>query len=73
VLVEVAGVLGVPVPVVEIVEVVTVLDSLMSAPLAMNVLVVGHVVMLVIGGRGHLALPSHLPVSTYCCPFALVD
>jgi hypothetical protein len=32
----------------------------------MNVLVVGHVVMLVVGGRGHLAVPSHLPVSTYC-------
>jgi hypothetical protein len=64
VLVEVAGVLGVAVPVVEIVHVVTVLDGVVPATLAVDVLVFGWVVMLVIGGGAHVTVPSHLPVST---------
>ena len=56
VLVEVAGVLCVPVPVVEVVDVVTVFHGFMSAALAVDVLVLGRVVMLVIGGRTHLAI-----------------
>ena len=67
-LVEVAGVLGVTVPIVEIVDVVTVLDRLVPASLAVDMLVFGWVVMLVIGGRAHIAVPSSLPVSTYHRP-----
>src|SRR6478752_7742769 len=55
VLVEVAGVLCVPVPVVEVVDVVTVFHGFVPAALAVDVLVLGRVVMLVIGGRTHLA------------------
>ena len=55
VLVEVAGVLGVPVPVVDVVDVVAVLHGFVPAALAVDVLVLGRVVMLVIGGRTHLA------------------
>ena len=55
VLVEVAGVLCVPVPVVEVVDVVTVFHGFMPAAFAVDVLVLGRVVMLVIGGRTHLA------------------
>ena len=56
VLVEVAGVLCVPVTVVEVVDVVTVWHGFMPAVLAVDVLVVGLVVMLVIGGRTHLVI-----------------
>jgi hypothetical protein len=56
VLVEVAGVLGVPVPVMDVVDVVAVLDGFVPAALAVDVLVLGRVVMLVIGGRTHLVI-----------------
>ena len=56
-LVEVALVLGVPVAVVKVVDVVTVRHRLVAAPLAMDVLVLGVVVVLVVGGcRRHLGL-----------------
>jgi len=65
VLVEVAGVLCVPVPVVEVVDVVTVFHGFMPAALAVDVLVLGRVVMLVIGGRSHLAIV--LSSARYSC------
>jgi hypothetical protein len=54
VLVEVPGVLSVPVPVMEVVDVVAVLHGVVSAALAVDVLVIGLVVMFVIGRRRHL-------------------
>ncbi len=56
VLVEVPGVLSVPVPVVEVVDVVAVLHGFVPAVLAVDVLVIGLVVMFVIGRRRHLAV-----------------
>jgi hypothetical protein len=61
VLVEVPGVLSVPVPVVEVVDVVSVLYGFVPAVLAVDVLVIGLVVMFVIGRRRHPRLPSPRP------------
>ena len=56
VLVVMASMLGVPVPVMEIVNMVTMLDALMAAALTVDVLVIGLLVLLVLVllGRRHL-------------------
>ena len=65
-LVEVASVLRVPVAVVKVVHMITVLNGLMPAALAVNVGVIGLVVLLMIGGGHHLdvALSAHWSVFT---------
>ncbi len=56
VLVVVTGMIGVSVPVVEIVHVVTVLDGLVATALTMDMLVVSLLVLLVLFCRRHLAV-----------------
>jgi len=55
VLVVVAGVLGVPVPVVQIVHVVVMLDAFVAAAGTVDMLVFGLIMLPVVLGRTHLA------------------